>query len=449
MRLEAVCKWWLDRSLLERTAGLVWSVLLLVICIRVSISPRAHSAFPIFSSAGRHWLHAQELYYPYFFDPDLDNFRYSPLAAVLFAPWSAFSERMGNVLWRLFSAGLYLSALAWWARTVLPVCLNQGQQALLFLLAVPLSIGCFNNGQSNVILIALLLASTAAVQAGRWNLAAGCIALATLFKVYPVVFGLLLALVFPRKFTVRFLLALVLGLSLPFLLQRPDYVARQYVHWWDLLMADHRQDRPISNMVSRDLWLAIRLVQIPMSSSGYHLIQLLLGGGVALLSLGVRLANWPQRRLLTMIFSLAGCWMVLCGPASESCTYILLAPILAWAALEAVLDHRPLWSRCIPWCSFVLFVLSQTTSWFPEQVRMLFLGILPLAGVVLWAGLAENGIRHLFQNFRAVAAAGAAHVVSGRMQPLTTCAALVCKGVSRRLHPPYFYSRESADGAKR
>jgi hypothetical protein len=293
------------------------------------------------------------------------------------------------------------------------------------------------------------LASTATVQAGRWNLAAGCIALATLFKIYPIVLGLLLALVFPRKFTIRFLLALALGLSLPFLLQRPDYVARQYVHWWDLLMADNRQDRPISNMVSRDVWLAIRLVQIPMSSSGYHLIQLLLGGGVALLSLAGRLAVWPQRRLLTMIFSLAGCWMVLCGPASESCTYILLAPILAWAALEAAMDHRPLWSRLIPWCSFVLFVLSQTTSWFPEQVRMLFLGILPLAGVVLWVGLAESSIRNLFQGPRAVAAAGAAHVVSGRIQPLTACAVLVHQGEFRRLHEPYFYSGESADGAKR
>ena len=139
-----------------------------------------------------------------------------------------------------------------------------------------------------------------------------------------------------------------------------------------------------------------------MSSSGYHLIQLLLGGGVALLSLAGRLAVWPQRRLLTMIFSLAGCWMVLCGPASESCTYILLAPILAWAALEAAMDHRPLWSRCIPWCSFVLFVFSQTISWFPEQVRMLFLGILPLAGIVLWAGLVESSIRNLCQTSRAV-----------------------------------------------
>jgi len=340
------------------------------------------------------------LYYPYFFDPQLDNFRYSPLAAVLFAPWSALSDRVGGVLWRLVSAGLYFSGMAWWARTVLPVCLNRTQQALLCLLAASLSIGCLNNGQSNVMLIALMLAATAAVQAGRWNLAAGCVAVATLFKIYPGVLGLLLALIFPRKFTVRFLLALALGLALPFLFQRPDYVLRQYVHWWDLLLADHRQDRPVSNLVSRDLWLAIRLVPIPMSSSGYRLIQLFLAGGVALLSLAGRLAVRPQRWLLTMIFSLAGCWMVLCGPATESCTYILLAPVLAWAVLDAALDRRPLWSRLIPWCSLVLFVFSQTISWFPEHVRMLFLGILPLAGIVLWAGVVEANVRRLLQNSR-------------------------------------------------
>jgi len=400
MRLEAVRKCWVGLNAPERTAVIVWSIILLVICIRVSISPRAHSVFPIFSIAGHHWFTGEELYYPHFFDPDLDNFRYSPLAAVLFVPWNVLSDQAAGVLWRLVSVGLYLGAMAWWAQTVLPVCLNRSQQAFLFLLAAPLSIGCLNNGQSNVILIAVLLGGTAAVQAGRWNLAAGCVAMATLFKIYPGVLGLLLALVFPRKFAVRFLLAIAVGLALPFLLQRPDYVARQYAHWWGLLLADHRQDRPVSNLVSRDLWLAIRLVPIPMSSWGYRLIQLLLAGGVALMSLAGRFANWPQRSLLTMIFALAGCWMVMCGPATESCTYILLAPVLAWAVLDAAFDQRPLWSRLIPWCSLVLFVFSQTMSWFPENVRMLFLGILPVAGIILWVGLMEANVRKMLQNLR-------------------------------------------------
>jgi hypothetical protein len=135
--------------------------------------------------------------------------------------------------------------------------------------------------------------------------------------------------------------------------------------------------------------------------------------------------------------------MVLCGPASESCTYILLAPILAWAVLEAVLDERPLWSRLVPWCSFLLFVFSQTISWFPEHVRMLFLGILPLAGIVLWVGLVETCIRKLIQNFWA-----ARWVNSSRATRGANATPLAIEGF-QGLHRPYLYSREFSDGVRR
>jgi len=49
MRPEAVRKWWFGLHVLERTAVLVWFVILLAICLRVSISPRAHSVLAIFS----------------------------------------------------------------------------------------------------------------------------------------------------------------------------------------------------------------------------------------------------------------------------------------------------------------------------------------------------------------------------------------------------------------
>jgi hypothetical protein len=358
-----------------------------------------HSVFPIFSTAGLHWRLGQELYYPHFFDPQLDIFRYSPLAAAFMAPWSVFSDRVGSVLWRLFNAVLYLGALTWWARTVLPICLSRAQFAWLTLLAAPLSIGCLNNGQSNVLLIGLLMGGTAAVQTGRWNLAAGCIALAVLFKIYPLALGLLFTLVYPRKFGWRFALALALGLGLPFLLQRPGYVASQYAHWWDLMWTDNRHERPVSELCSRDLWLAIRLAHLPMSFMGYRFLQLLLAGGVAGICLAGRLTGWPQHRLLIRLFSLGLCWMVLCGPATESCTYILLAPILAWAVLEAMLDSRPLWSRTIPWCSFALFGLSQFTSWVPENLRMIFIGILPAAGVLLLVSIVEASVREVIRSF--------------------------------------------------
>jgi hypothetical protein len=399
MQLEGIRAGWSGLRPLERIAALVWILILVVVCIRVAVSPRTHSVFPIFSTAGLHWRHGQELYAPYFSDSDLDVFRYSPLAAASFVPWTYFSDRVGNVFWRLASAALYLSALAWWSRTILSICLTRSQQALLFLFAVPLSVGCMNNGQSNVLLVALLLASTAGIQTGRWNLAAGCMAFAVLLKIYPMALGLLFSFFFPRKFGTRFFLALTLGIALPFVLQNPFYVAGQYAHWWELLLADQRHERALSNACSRDLWLLIRLGQIPMTLLGYRATQLVIAGGICALCLAGRGVGWSQRHLLTLIFGLGSCWMVLCGPATESCTYILLAPILAGGLLESLIDgQRPIWSRIIPWFGFSLFVLSQITSWFPEEIRMRVLGMLPLAGVVLFVSLVEAGIRGIIQN---------------------------------------------------
>jgi hypothetical protein len=309
-------------------------------------------------------------------------------------------DALGNVLWRWLSAGCYLGALGWWSRSVLPLTVTGPQIAVLFLLTAPLSIGCLNNGQSNVLLIGLLLAGVAAVGSECWSIGAACLALASLIKVYPVALGLLLSAVYPRKFGGRFLLALGIGAVLPFLFQHSTYVAQQYRHWYELLLADDRVDRPVSMMCSRDLWLLIRVFQLPLSFGFYRGIQLVLAGAVALLCLAGRWTGWPARRLQTMLFGLGIGWMVLCGPATESCTYILLAPVLAWAVLEAWSEPRPMWSRVIPWCSLCLFGVTQTGSWFPAEVRMPFLGLLPLAGLILFAGLMETNIRCLLRSER-------------------------------------------------
>jgi hypothetical protein len=380
----------------ERFAVVVWAAVLGVVGIRVFFWPHVHSLYPVFATAARHWQNGQELYLPYFYQPGLDVFRYCPLFAGLFVPLAQLPEGLGNVCWRGLSAGCYLGALAWWSRSVLPRSLTDPQRGLLFFLAVPLSIGCVNNGQSNVLLIGLLLAGIAAAASERWNLAGSFMALAGLIKVYPLAIGLLLTAVHPRKFGGRFLLALAIAAALPFILQRPSYVAEQYKHWYELLVADDRADRPVSPWCSRDLWLLIRLSHLPISFLIYRGIQLGLAAAVALLCLAGRWSASPRRRFLTTAFGLGIGWMVLCGPATESCTYILMAPILAWAVLETWLEPRPLWSRVIPWCSFWLFAVSQVGSWFPDQVRIPFLGLLPLAGLTLFASIVETSIRQLF-----------------------------------------------------
>src|SRR5262249_9785489 len=149
---------------------------------------------------------------------------------------------------------------------------KRGQLAALFLLIVPLSVGSLNNGQSNPLVIGLLLAGVAAVAGERWWLASACVALACLFKLYPVAVGLLLAVVYPRRFAGRFAVALVLGLALPFPLQRPGYVAAQYAGWLDHLRRDDRTILPLA-LWYRDLRLLCHVWGIPLSAKGYVLVQ--------------------------------------------------------------------------------------------------------------------------------------------------------------------------------
>jgi hypothetical protein len=360
-----------------RTACAVWVLILLVLSIRTLASPRANSVYPIFAAAARHWLAGADLYYT-----DEAPYRYSPLVTVLFVPFSALPDTVGGLLWRWLNAGVYLAALAAWGRLVLPRLLTKTQEAFLFLLVVPLSIGSLNNGQSNALVLGLLLAAMVGVRVGRWNMTSGCLALACLFKLYPVAIGLLLALIYPRRLAGRFALALGIGLAAPFLFQQPDYVISQYAGWIRQLRADDRQILPL-DLWYRDLRLLCQVCHVPLSSQAYLAIQLLSAATLAGFCLACRRAGWEERRLLTALFALGCVWMTLLGPATESCTYILLAPTLAWSLLEAWRRKNARWPRDVLVAGYALWVVVQAAVWFPGGSRKVHtLGLQPLAALV-------------------------------------------------------------------
>jgi hypothetical protein len=157
------------------------------------------------------------------------------------------------------------------------------------------------------------------------------VALATAIKVYPLAVGLLLVAVFPRRFLPRLVLALAVLAALPFLCQRFDYVAGEYAAWYERLREgdESRKYWPL-HMAYRDLWLLFRVAHVSIGSRGYLVVQLLSATGCALLCLAGRWRGWPACTLLLTVLTLGSCWMMLCGPSTESCTYVLMAPTLAW-----------------------------------------------------------------------------------------------------------------------
>jgi hypothetical protein len=360
-----------------------WVAVLLIVCGRVLLARHSHSVYPLYAAAARHWQAGTDLYDP------AAGYRYSPTVAVLLVPFGALPDALGDVVWRLLMAAAYLTALAWWGRAVLPIRLTRTQTAALFLLALPLSVGNLNNGQSNLLVLALLLAAVAGTARKRWNLAAGCVALACLFKVYPIVVGLLLALVYPRRLAGRLLIALAVGLALPFLFQGPDYVSGQYQAWLHHLHSSDRQDLPLE-LVYRDVRLLWRVWLIPLGTAAYAALQVVAGAGIAAVCLAQRIRQ--DRHLLVTLLGLGCCWMTLFGPATESCTYGLLAPTLAWAILEAWLDRRAAWLGMVL-VSYGLFVFAECLIWFPGGTRLRNLGFLPLAAVLLFAALLVRDLR--------------------------------------------------------
>jgi len=317
----------------------------------------------------------------------LDRYRYSPAVAALFAPFSLLPDRVGGCLWRLLNAAIFLGGFAWWCAAVLPGwrSLSQGRRAALWLLLVPVAVGSLNNGQSNPLVAGLLLGTVAAVAERRWNVAALCMIAAVLFKGYPLAIGLLLAAVYPRRFGPRLALALAVGVLLPFLLQRPDYVANEYGSWLRLMGADNRKDGPVS-CGYRDLWVLCQAMGLPLTRHVYLVIQLASAAALAAACVAARRAGWPRRRLLAVLGALGTCWMMLCGPATESSTYILLAPVLAWAVLDAWTNWDG-WARYLPPLSFALLTVSSAACWFPVGKDLHTLGVQPWRPLLLTVGL--------------------------------------------------------------
>lgn len=378
-------------SIWGRTAVTLWGILLLGVCCYVLLWPKSHTVYTIFERAAEDWRAGKDLYGG---QPDMDRYRYSPAVAVFFVPFTLLPLGVGGVAWRLLSAAVYLGGLAAWGRYLLagdPEAKDRRRAlAVLFLLVLPLSVTNLRNGQTNALILGLLMLSLTAATRQRWNLAALCLAVATLVKVYPIAVGLLLVLLYPRRLGPRLAVALVAGIALPFLCQRPEYVAQQYANWRDHLASDHRINER-TDMAYRDVRLLLPDAVAPADLQGYLVIQLAAAGAAAVLVAAGRVRELPTRRLLPLVLALGCGWMTVFGSATEGATYLLLAAPAAWAVLDASRRRRPRLLLLIVLPCYVLLVLAQAGSW-TELGRHWGRFVQPAAGLLLVGSLAMAAV---------------------------------------------------------
>jgi alpha-1,2-mannosyltransferase len=363
-----------SRTRWEKAAVVIWCAILLFVCVRVFISPESKTVYPIFSASGRFWWTSTDLYEPHRPTDVQDGYRYSPTFAILVTPFAWLPDVLGGVAWRLVNVGAFLGSLAWLLRTVLRPKQTPNLLAWLLLLTIPLALQSVNNGQANLVVIACMVGTVAAVKEKRWNLASVLMALAFICKLYPIALGMLLILLYPRQLLCRMPLAAMASLGLPFLCQYPTYVFQQYEHWLVLLRAEDRSAIALEHMY-RDLWLLIHLYGLPISRNVYMLVQVAAGAAIAVLCWHRQRAGWSEQTLLTSTLALVTAWMMLLGPATESSSFVLLAPSFAWSVVEALQASDGCSRRGLLWASCVLFAVAVLLGGFSTTVKIHALGV--------------------------------------------------------------------------
>ena len=406
---------------ISRRAGFIviglWLAVILGVTIRGIAAPHQNSVFLVFRDAGRAWLAAQPLY------SHVGKYLYSPLSAALFSPFALLPDGVASALWRLGSGLAYFIAVTCWFRryesfsrlrsatelpatehkassgrisasSVEPVSLSSASSSapavLGLALLLPLSIGNLNNGQASPLIIALLLCGCLAAVDERWTLAAGCISIATFFKIYPLAIGLLLVVIEPRKLAWRLILGvLVLGI-LSLVLQRPDYVISQYGDWWRSLGADQR--RVSTELGSwRDAWLLLRIVHVPITVGAYAVLQA--GAALAAAIFCRRRSKvWDRAAVIWSAFSIGCLWITLFGPSTELATYIFLAPVVAFACSKVLTDliesrQSIAWFQFLPITAYGLLLLAEAlNAWVPVIRQNNYLhAIQPIAALLFLA----------------------------------------------------------------
>jgi hypothetical protein len=89
---------------------------------------------------------------------------------------------------------------------------------------------------------------------------------------------------------------------------------------------------------------------------------------------------------LTALFCLVSVWMTLCGPATESYTYLILVPAIILSLVQAFDAHQPALFRALILAAFALqLVAAMRASFLPHFKPLWALSILPLSALLFLA----------------------------------------------------------------
>jgi hypothetical protein len=359
-------------------AWVLWGGVLLALLARGAIHSHQASSLTTYLAGGKAWVNSKLLY------TDWRGFVYPPVIAWFFGIFAHLPVAVAGVLWRAMTAAVFLIGLGALLRSGIFHQIPAALHGLVLVAALPLTIGNIDNAQANPLVAGLMMLSVAALQYGAWSVCAFAVALATMFKIYPIALGLLLCILRPKELWWRIAFALLVLAVAPFLVKDGHYVAGQYHAWWQSRLADDRFHYPMKD-APVDLWyVLVRLGNLPISERVYMGMQVLGGMGLAGF-VWVRARRGADiRDNLAGLYLLVSIWMLLLGPATENQTYVVLGPAACLMAVQALAGPGRMGVRIVAFAAYgLLLAAAARNSLLPHLKGPIFMAIQPVGALVL------------------------------------------------------------------
>jgi hypothetical protein len=287
-----------------------------------------HSTFRIFRASFWHLLSGANLYARYPIaqgDAPGNLFKYSPTAALLFAPFALPPYELALLGWSLLSAFMVYRALH--------QLLEPRGAFVAAVLVYPDLLSSMQACSSNAIVAALIVFAYVATERGQQWRAAISLAAGAAIKLFPLA-GLTFALFHPRRrrFVLVFLAVTAIALVLPLLVTTPAELAQQY-RWWAVIEKSDAADLAFGQSAMRLLrdWIGGTWPNWPLQ---------LVGTALLLLPAALHRQHWtePAFRGRYLVSLLA--YTVLFNHQAEHASYVIASVGVALWCVAPAFDRR-------------------------------------------------------------------------------------------------------------
>lgn len=331
-------------------ALLIWLITISVIAVMVYADPTKRTVTNVYYYAVSNWFAQKELY-----GDNTILFHYLPHFVYLYTPFYLLDRPLGDILWRVFSLGLLVSAIYLLLKEFKFDKIGQIFLIITCLIITP-SIGAIRNGQANLAFIGICLWIMLFILKHRWWAVAIALCLLTALKQTGLIFIMLVLIIYPHLWW-KILAIISILLILPFSLSDVGYVLSQYkgaLREMSGLAITDRRFADISGLI-RPLGLTLE---------GPYSLVLRASAGIITALLWLYISRRYQEPLrIILLFASATAFLMLFHPMTEQNSYVIVAPSIAFVSIYFWLNDR------LNGLSYTLMVMLVLLGSLPEIVR--------------------------------------------------------------------------------